>query len=53
MIFNLAYKVSSASSTQPTFSGTAATITSTGTVTGTVTLTKTDKTVTTTVHADE
>lgn len=41
--------ITSATSTQPTFSGTEATISSTGTATGDVTLTKTDKTKTVTV----
>lgn len=42
--------ITSASSTQPTFTGTEATISSSGTATGDVTLTKTDKTKTVTVR---
>jgi len=44
--------IESATSTQPSFTGTAATISSTGTATGDVTLTKSNKTVTITVSPD-
>ena len=44
--------ITSASSTQPSFTGTEATISSTGTATGTITLTDSDKTINITVSPD-